>query len=176
MGWKVKESIRDVCEQVEDSIYLNEYTLYSDGLNVSYGLANGISDGESSVINAVARICRNAEYEARSRLGIHSPSTVFAQLGGYTAEGFAQGYEKKMPEINRMIRDSVEIPERRNMGPQESAALPWSNSQSIIVELPIYAGKTYTKTEILEISSKGISRSQTNKIRYKGMRANAVCF
>lgn len=174
--WKVKESIRDVCEQVEDSIYLNEYTLYSEGLNVSYGLANGISDGESSVINAVARVCQNAVYTARNRLGIHSPSTVFAQLGGYTAEGFAKGYEKKMPEINRMIRDSVEIPERRDLDPQGTATAPLMGGQKIIVELPIYTGKTYTKTEILEISREGIARSQTNRIRYKGMRANAVRF
>ena len=171
---EVREAVRAVCELVENAAYLNEYTLYSEGLNVSYGLANGISNGESSVINAVSRVCQNAVYTARGRLGIHSPSTVFAQLGGYTAEGFAQGYERKMPEINQMIRDSIEIPERSGIGTQRTDAASWADNQRITIELPIYAGKTYTKTEILEISKEGISRSQINRNRYKGMRANAV--
>ena len=126
------------------------------------------------MINAVSRVCQNAVYTARGRLGIHSPSTVFAQLGGYTAEGFAQGYERKMPEINQMIRDSIEIPERSGIGTQRTDAASWADNQRITIELPIYAGKTYTKTEILEISKEGISRSQINRNRYKGMRANAV--
>ena len=35
---------------------------------------------------------------------------MFEELGGYTAEGFAVGYEKKISEVNSMIRDSIQPP------------------------------------------------------------------
>ena len=75
---------------------------------MSIGLANGITAGSSSVINAVANMCQAAVNEARSRLDIHSPSRVFAELGAYTAEGFGIGYETKIADVNGMIRESMD--------------------------------------------------------------------
>lgn len=85
----------------------NHPDLYNTGLNMSYGLANGISDGQSSVINAVANMCAAAVEQARSSLDIHSPSKVFEQLGRYTAQGFGNGYENEIAGINQMIRDTM---------------------------------------------------------------------
>lgn len=89
--------------------------LYNDGVNLAYGLANGIYAGRSSVVNAVAYMCASAINQAKSDLQINSPSKVFEELGGYTAEGFGVGYEKKISEVNNMIRDSVYAPETSNL-------------------------------------------------------------
>ena len=51
-------------------------------------------------------MCASAINQAKSDLQINSPSKVFEELGGYTAEGFGVGYEKKISEVNNMIRDS----------------------------------------------------------------------
>lgn len=80
------------------------------GGNVISGLVGGIYNGASSVTNAISSVCSNAIWAAKYALGIASPSKVFKQLGAYTAEGFAIGYEEEMPEINAMIADSVKIP------------------------------------------------------------------
>ncbi|KAB7520950.1 hypothetical protein F8C76_18250, partial [Flagellimonas olearia] len=86
-------------------------SLYNHGLNLAYGLANGIYAGSSSVVNAVASMCAAAVNQATADLGIHSPSKVFEELGGYTAEGFGIGYEKEISKVNDMIRDSIYSPE-----------------------------------------------------------------
>ncbi|MBE7728089.1 MAG: phage tail tape measure protein, partial [Enterocloster citroniae] len=80
------------------------------GGNVISGLVGGIYGGASSVVSAISSVCSNAIWAAKYALGIASPSKVFKELGAYTAEGFAIGYEEEMPEVNAMIADSVKIP------------------------------------------------------------------
>lgn len=147
-------------------------TLYNQGYDVSVGLANGISDGRSEVINAVAQLCYDAVIEAESDLDINSPSKVFERIGSYTAEGFGIGYQSKMQDVNQIIRDSMEIPntrKQRNAGYQSTSAFP----DRITIELPIYTGKSYTKTEIVDIALKGIGNRQRNNYSAKGVRVNA---
>lgn len=80
------------------------------GGNVSAGIAAGISSGRTGVINSVAKLCASAIDTVKSKLKIHSPSKIFEELGSYTAEGFGIGYGKEMADVNRMIADSMEIP------------------------------------------------------------------
>ena len=61
------------------------------------------------MINAVARVCSSAILQAKSQLRINSPSKVFEEIGGYTAEGFGIGYQDKMADVNRMVRESVDF-------------------------------------------------------------------
>lgn len=100
-------SLRGIMDQIRDTAN-NAPNLYNTGWNLSIGLANGITAGSSSVVNAVANMCQAAVNEARSRLDIHSPSKVFAELGAYTAEGFGVGYESKIVDVNGMIRESMD--------------------------------------------------------------------
>lgn len=86
-------------------------SLYSEGRMVPQGLANGILSGRAAVINSIASVCNAAISEARRLLGIHSPSKVFEELGSYTAEGFGIGYQNQMVHVNKVIADSMEIPD-----------------------------------------------------------------
>ena len=95
----------------DEASSLNTWTLYMDGYNTSVGLANGISAGESEVINAVAQMCADAVAEAEYQLDINSPSKVFERIGKFTAEGFGVGYEKEMQDVNAVIADSMAIPD-----------------------------------------------------------------
>lgn len=97
-------------------------SLYNHGLNLAYGLANGIYAGSSSVVNAVSSMCAAAVNQATADLGIRSPSKVFEELGGYTAEGFGIGYEKEISKVNDMIRDSIYSPETERTGIAEAGA------------------------------------------------------
>lgn len=160
--------------------YLDFNEVYNMGVNLAYGLANGIYAGSSSVVNAVANMCAAAVDEAQKRLDIHSPSKVFEKLGSYTAEGFGVGYEKQIQGINRMIREEmdysrlpVHIP--GNMTPdldgyRGSGGIP----EKLVIEMPIYAGKEYTKTEIVEIALKGITQKQKGRLSARGVSLNAV--
>lgn len=173
-----KDKVEDAVGALTDSVdsgarNLNEYTLHSEGYYVSLGLAQGISDGRSEVINAVAQLCADAVTEAEENLEVASPSKVFERIGRYTAEGFGVGYEKEMMDVNAIIRDSMEIPQARKMKNnryQQENSFP----ERIVVELPIYTGKSYTKTEIVEIALNGISNRQRGKYRAKGVSMSGV--
>ncbi len=152
---------------------LNEYTLHSEGYYVSLGLAQGISDGRSAVINSVAQLCYDAVMTANENLEINSPSKVFKRIGQYTAEGFGVGYKEEMANVNALIRDSMDIPQARKRNGsayRQEDRLP----EKIVVELPIYTGKNYTKTEIVEIALDGINNRQRSRRRAKGVSISGV--
>ncbi len=71
------------------------------------GVAQGIRNGESGVVNAVAAVIAAAVSRARSDLDINSPSKVFAEIGGYMAAGLDTGWTEKMQDINRSISNSL---------------------------------------------------------------------
>lgn len=58
---------------------------------IMQGLINGIKNAASSVKESVVGAASGAIDSFKSRLGIHSPSRVFAELGGYTMQGYGQG-------------------------------------------------------------------------------------
>ena len=55
------------------------------------GLVGGITSGAERVTAAVRGLASDAITAARETLGIASPSRVFAEIGGHTAEGFERG-------------------------------------------------------------------------------------
>ncbi|MBJ2247450.1 phage tail tape measure protein [Pseudomonas haemolytica] len=57
------------------------------------GLINGLTAGLSGVKNAIGSIGDASIGWFKEKLGIHSPSRVFAELGGFTMAGLTQGLE-----------------------------------------------------------------------------------
>ena len=164
----MRRAVDSVCSEVKNT-GLNRRTLYNEGENVSEGLASGIRAGRSDVINAVARVCEAAVSEARRKLKIHSPSKVFEELGSYTAEGFGIGYQKQMTNVNGMIQSSMEIPHIGSTG-GSTGSEGNAGAGKIVVELPIYVGKEYTRTEIVEIAMEGITQRQNRYLGARGLR------
>ncbi|MFJ3035570.1 tape measure protein [Curtobacterium pusillum] len=65
--------------------------LLSVGKNIITGLVNGISGAAGQVTEKMKSIAQGAISTVKNFLGIHSPSRVMAQLGGYVAQGLANG-------------------------------------------------------------------------------------
>lgn len=61
------------------------------GAMIVEGLATGILGNSAAVLNAISQVAGGAIAWAEQILGIHSPSKVFAEIGSFTAEGFAVG-------------------------------------------------------------------------------------
>lgn len=80
------------------------------GQMIMQGLANGITAGISWVVDKARAAASAVTNTAKSVLGIHSPSRVFHQLGGYTMQGFEQGLLSgaAMP-INAMSSTSTDL-------------------------------------------------------------------
>ena len=66
----------------------------SIGSNIISGLVSGIKSGISSVASAISDVASSAVSKAKSALGIHSPSRVFAEIGMYSDKGLAKGLIK----------------------------------------------------------------------------------
>ena len=68
---------------------------FSDfGLNIMQGLANGITGAMGFVKSAIAGAGDSVVGWFKEKLGIHSPSRVFAELGDFTMQGLAVGLQR----------------------------------------------------------------------------------
>lgn len=78
------------------------------GKNLITGLWNGIQDKAQWCINQLKRLGESIVNTVKSIFGVASPSKVFAQIGGYLAEGLGEGYEDGMEDVKKDILASSE--------------------------------------------------------------------
>lgn len=82
--------------------FLSGIDLMSVGKNIIQGLINGIASMAGAVAAKVTEIGDNIKNTFTGILGIHSPSRVFFEYGGFTGQGFALGLQSMMPDVSRM--------------------------------------------------------------------------
>ncbi len=85
------------------------------GSNIVSGIWQGISGMRDWIYNKVKDFFGGIVDSVKGLLGIHSPSTVFAGIGGYMAQGLGQGFSKAMGDISADMQS--EIPTTFNMIP-----------------------------------------------------------
>ena len=68
-------------------------SMYSAGIESAKGLVKGLKSQEAAIQKQMLAIAESMKTAIRKALGIHSPSTVMAELGGYTAQGMAVGLQ-----------------------------------------------------------------------------------
>ncbi|AYM78600.1 phage tail protein [Janthinobacterium agaricidamnosum] len=64
------------------------------GANILRGLVNGITGSMGAVKDAISNAGSSTIAWFKEKLGIHSPSRVFAQLGDYTMQGLVVGLDR----------------------------------------------------------------------------------
>lgn len=69
------------------------------GVDLIMGLANGVRSAASAAIEAVTGVVGNMANAVTSFAGIQSPSTLFAEFGGYMGAGLAVGIEGAVPRV-----------------------------------------------------------------------------
>lgn len=79
------------------------------GKSFTDGLALGIKNGMSTVINAAVKVATEAVAAVKSTLGIHSPSTVFAGIGENMALGLGQGWEDEYANIKKTLTQGLDF-------------------------------------------------------------------
>ncbi|WP_258115646.1 tape measure protein [Levilactobacillus yiduensis] len=87
----VVSAVRGGMQQAVSAAQSFAGALFSAGVNLIQGLVNGIKSMIGSAVSAVASVASKVVGAAKGALGIHSPSTVFAEIGGYLVQGFANG-------------------------------------------------------------------------------------
>lgn len=80
-------------------------------MSLIQGLANGITSGVGIVVDAIRNLGSSAMGALKGILGIASPSKVFEQFGGFTAEGFAEGVDGGADQASTALESMVETPD-----------------------------------------------------------------
>lgn len=78
------------------------------GLMLMEGVAKGVRDGQSGVVNAIAEVLAAAVRAARAAMDINSPSGVYEEIGGYMAEGVGVGWIKKLKKLSSIIAGGMQ--------------------------------------------------------------------
>lgn len=79
------------------------FYLFQHGGDIVDGLINGIKNKFGALRDAIKEMGANTVLWLKETLGIHSPSRVFAVLGNYTAQGFAQGIEGGAGDVSGAV-------------------------------------------------------------------------
>nr|DAH64407.1 MAG TPA: minor tail protein [Caudoviricetes sp.] len=72
------------------------------------GLINGLKDAWNTVTDGIKSFTDGFVNGFKEALGIHSPSTVFAELGGYVVEGLANGITGSLGYVNDAMNKLVD--------------------------------------------------------------------
>lgn len=126
------------------------------GVNVSNGFAKGIEKGSNNVYKAIAKMTGQTVKQVKKNLGIHSPSRVFAEMGGYTGLGFAQGLDRETKDLSKIILgnlpDSVKVP----TATKTDTAIAGQSPKNDLVQLNLYmnsdvvAAATFKKIDMMQ--------------------------
>lgn len=120
-GAQIVSGFLSAWQSVKD--YLSNLSLAEIGTMLMRGLAAGVTAGATEVINAIISVASSAIGAAKKALGIASPSKVFADIGGFTAEGFAQGVDDGTANAQAAMTAMVEAPAPGEIAPAGYSAL-----------------------------------------------------
>lgn len=107
---KASESIPKSLEGLKGAVAKVLEGVSSVGSDLVAGIAKGITDNAAKVLEAITGVVNGAIEGAKALLKIESPSKVFAEIGGFTSEGFAEGIDAKAPMAEKAMRTLVETP------------------------------------------------------------------
>lgn len=87
---------------------------YADDFNdvgkaLTDGVAEGVENGESGLINSIRKTLQAAVRAAKEEMDIHSPSGVFKEVGGYMVAGLDVGWQSGMRNVTKTIQNSLSL-------------------------------------------------------------------
>ncbi len=127
--------------------YFNQFR--RAGLYLMQGVAQGVRDGRSGVINAIEAALWAAVEAAKAAMEISSPSRVFAEIGGYMGDGIGVGFDKAMLDVNQNIAAAMMRPlDRIRKDDMLNAAAATVNGMSAV-------GTASAQTVIIPINLNG---------------------
>lgn len=85
----VAETAKKILSAIKSTF--DNFSLFDIGKNLIQGLIDGVNNMIETAKNAVANVGNAVIDKVKNVLGIHSPSTVFAEIGGYIDQGLANG-------------------------------------------------------------------------------------
>ena len=140
IGEKVKEWVNAIKQKVSD--------FKEAGQNLITGLWNGISDKASWLYSQITGMGSTVVSKVKSLFGISSPSKVFAEIGGYLAEGLGEGWNDEMVNVRKDIDSDLNF--KGSIETAASYSEPTSTLNGATIEIHDYInlGDTELKEQV----------------------------
>ena len=110
----IVQAIPELLGSVDDLIGSLMYTIgaavngiFDIGVNIVKGLWNGITSMGSWLTGKVSGLFGGLVDNVKKTLGIHSPSKVFMEIGGYMSEGVGVGFDNEMGAVDRIVEQDL---------------------------------------------------------------------
>ena len=103
----VAEQAKQLTETAKEEIAGYQTDFKAVGESLMEGVAKGVRDGQSGVVNAVAKALQAAVRAAKKEMDINSPSRVMAKIGDYMAQGVGVGWSDRMDCVSDTISGSL---------------------------------------------------------------------
>lgn len=108
------QAIPDLLVSVDDLVLAILYTIggavigvVDIGVDIVEGLWNGIKSMGGWIKDKVTGFFSGIVEGAKDVLGIHSPSKVFMEIGGYMGEGVGVGFEDEMISVDKIVEEDL---------------------------------------------------------------------
>ena len=102
----VAETAKKILSAIKSAF--DNFSLFDIGKNLIQGLIDGVNNMIETAKNAVANVGNAVIDKVKNVLGIHSPSTVFAEIGGYIDQGLANGITGFLGYVNDAMNKLVD--------------------------------------------------------------------
>lgn len=102
----VTETAKKILSAIKSTF--DNFSLFDIGKNLIQGLIDGVNNMIETAKNAVANVGNAVIDKVKNVLGIHSPSTVFAEIGGYIDQGLANGITGSLGYVNDAMNKLVD--------------------------------------------------------------------
>lgn len=102
----VAETAKEILSAIKSAF--DNFSLFDIGKNLIQGLIDGVNNMIETAKNAVANVGNAVIDKVKNVLGIHSPSTVFAEIGGYIDNGLANGITGSLGYVNDAMNKLVD--------------------------------------------------------------------
>lgn len=102
----VAETAKKILSAIKSAF--DNFSLFDIGKNLIQGLINGVNNMIETAKNAVANVGNAVIDKVKNVLGIHSPSTVFAEIGGYIDQGLANGITAAVSYVSTAMQGVVD--------------------------------------------------------------------
>lgn len=145
-----------------------QYQMVEIGANLLRGVGQGIGSMAGWLRDKVTSLLSSIVSSAKSALGIHSPSTVFADMGRNMALGLGEGWDKEYDGIKKDIENGLNFaPGTVSLNGRSSVA---GYGSSGVGAVNVYVTLTSSVNNQSEAEAVGriIGEKAARQIRYRG--------
>lgn len=107
----VTETAKKILSAIKSAF--DNFSLFDIGKNLIQGLIDGVNNMIETAKNAVANVGNAVIDKVKNVLGIHSPSTVFAEIGGYIVQGLANGINAASPYVEQAMTNLANVVQQK---------------------------------------------------------------